>query len=70
MKGTNESYKIVITYFHEIIRIQKMWRQAFTINNDSQTGRRWMDGEETEDRTVKVSPESVPGAMSRRAGQG
>ena len=38
MKGTNESYKIVITYFHEIIRIQKMWRPALTINNDSPSG--------------------------------
>ena len=40
-----------------------MWRQALTINSDNPAGRRWMDGEKTEEE------QSSRGAMSRRADQ-
>ena len=38
-----------------------MWRQALTIYRDDPAGRRWMDGEKTEE------DQSSQGAMSRRA---
>ena len=45
-----------------------MWRQALTLDSDNPAGRRWMDGEKTEEES-QVSPESSRGAMSRRADQ-
>ena len=61
--------KIVITYFHKIIRIHKCGDKHLPLRTTALVGRRWMDGEETEDRTVKVSPESVrvqyPGGQAR-----
>ena len=69
-KGTRESYNNVITYFHEIIRIPKCGDKHLPSRTTAKAGCRWMDGEETEDRAVKVSPESIQDAMSRRAGQG
>ena len=66
LRKERKSYKNVITYFHEIIRIHKCGDKHLPSRTTAKAGRRWMDGEETEDRTVKVSS----GAMSRRAGQG
>ena len=70
VRKERESYNNVITYFHEIIRIHKCGDKHLPSRTTAQAGCRWMDGEETEDREVKVSPESIRDAMSRRAGQG
>ena len=52
-KGTRDTYKNVITYFHEITRIHVCGDKHLPSITTAQAGRRWMEGEETEDRAVK-----------------